>query len=378
MLINLSVFLQLVCILVSLLLFESNLKSSAVRSRSADGISRILKQSFRDFGLKTNRKLLDQLQKHTDKLTAFRNYRKDRKSSAIQLYSSAFKLQSQREGPSSINGIPKNAQMYYSFPTGTRESKTEVTQTRSQTPNRHHHIDKLERRNPAVLLNPLLLPLRILLALIRILTLPLRILLAPLIVVLRVLIRFLIILVNLLNPLFYVVLFFQGLNIARTIVMIILRILRRILEREDVHHHDEHEEIEVITIVEDKDYMRRSDQVKLNSYTQRIGRRLRLMTESISHQRLVAPNITQSDNLKPQVKIEADHCLDDAMTYCSALELADLNLATEFVEFAATQRFLDEKELQWLPLDSVSIRAIFNSTRLGNLHCTEQARNLML
>lgn len=163
-----------------------------------------------------------------------------------------------------------------------------------------NHTDKLERRNPAILLNPLLLPLRLLLALFRILTLPLRVLLAPVFLLLRAIVRFLFLLVQLLNPFFYLVLFVQGgqlvFNIARMILMIIRMILRRIFRRRE--DKDEHEEIEVITLVQEdrkpvKKYhkehihaMRRSieDSSLAPAYSlsfERVGKQLRLLVESL-------------------------------------------------------------------------------------------------
>lgn len=156
---------------------------------------------------------------------------------------------------------------------------------------KQNQTNKLERRNPAVLLNPLLLPLRILLALYRLLTLPLRILLAPVFLLLRAILRFLILLVQLLNPFFYLVLLFQGaqfvFNIARIIAMILRQIFRR---RED--YKDEKEEIEVITILDElkpkKKHHRRSSLVESNASFEKGGEQLRSMVESLRQLKLIS------------------------------------------------------------------------------------------
>lgn len=111
------------------------------------------------------------------------------------------------------------------------------------------------------------LPLRLLAALLRILLLPLRILLAPVIVLLRAL-RFLL---RFLNPLYLLVLFFQGFNLVfqglRIIAMIIARILMRIFRRR--HRKREEEERTVITVVHrgllDHHIQRRNEAAQLKS-----------------------------------------------------------------------------------------------------------------
>lgn len=169
-----------------------------------------------------------------------------------------------------------------------------------------NRTDKLERRNPAILLNPVLLPLRILLAIYRILTAPLRILLAPVFLLLRALLRLLILLVQLLNPLFYLTLVFQGGQFAFNIARMILMILRRIFRRRRRHHKDEREEIEVITLVEEhprpveivhvkkkkkkkhNDVHRRSIE-ESNNTLERVGDKLRSMVQSLKHYRAETP-----------------------------------------------------------------------------------------
>jgi hypothetical protein len=93
----------------------------------------------------------------------------------------------------------------------------------------------------------ILLPIRILAALLRVLLLPLRILLLPLVVLLRLLERLIRVLVFFLNPLFYLQVGSFVLNVARTIVMAVLRVLRLIFRHE---RKDEHEEIDVVTVLQ--------------------------------------------------------------------------------------------------------------------------------
>lgn len=97
-------------------------------------------------------------------------------------------------------------------------------------------------------------PIPVLLALLRILLLPLRILLAPLIVLLRLirnLLRLLLLpLIILLRPDLVLIFFLQVLNIARLIVMLILRIiLRALLRLRPRHEKDKEETVRVITMV---------------------------------------------------------------------------------------------------------------------------------
>lgn len=231
----------------------------------------------------------------------------------------------------------------------------------------HHGVDKLERRNPAVLLNPLLLPIRLLLALLRIILLPLRILLAPLIVLLRILIRFLIVLVQLLNPLFYLVVFFQGFqvvfNIARTILMIISRILRRIFERE--HEKDEHEELEIITLYDHKSN-RRFDGVTLDASIRELGRKLRLMTHFKSQSKLVLRSIAHNNYLESKDDASAispvrrgDGC------YVSQLDI-------EFADRIAHLMVNEVLENRKPSLNHLTLSVLSNLTCLDNLDCTRQ------
>lgn len=111
---------------------------------------------------------------------------------------------------------------------------------------RHKESVQIERR--------ILLPVRILAALLRLLLLPLRILLLPLVILLRLVLQLLRLLLQLLRLLDPIALLFMGgqfvllaLNVARTIVMIVLRILRIIFKRHR-HRKDEHDEINVITL----------------------------------------------------------------------------------------------------------------------------------
>lgn len=120
----------------------------------------------------------------------------------------------------------------------------------------HHRLAKsgkswLEsKRQPSIerRVNPLLLPLRLLLALLRILLLPLRILLAPVILLLRALLRLLRLLIQLLNPLFYLFLALMVLNIGANIARIVLLILRLIFLRRLRKRKLEYEETRVITL----------------------------------------------------------------------------------------------------------------------------------
>lgn len=107
----------------------------------------------------------------------------------------------------------------------------------------HKRQPSLERR-----VNPLLLPLRLLLALLRILLLPLRILLAPVILLLRALLRLIRLLVLLINPLFYLYLALMVLNIGANIARIVLLILRLIFLRRLKKRKHEEEETRVITL----------------------------------------------------------------------------------------------------------------------------------
>lgn len=105
--------------------------------------------------------------------------------------------------------------------------------------------DKLERQA-----NPLLLPLRLILALLRILLLPLRILLAPLIILLRALAQLLRLILRLLiEALFQGFLFIA--NIGRILLLIVAEILRLILRIRLFEEKDEHTEENVITLVDD-------------------------------------------------------------------------------------------------------------------------------
>lgn len=134
------------------------------------------------------------------------------------------------------------------FPTMDRPSADKQLDKRSQKLQRLTRT-KIERR-----VNPLLLPIRLLLALLRILLLPLRILLAPLIILLRILVRALIQLLRLLllliNPFFYLFLILEAFNIAGRIARLILRLMfRRRHEKEN-----KEESTHVITLVEDDHY----------------------------------------------------------------------------------------------------------------------------
>lgn len=102
---------------------------------------------------------------------------------------------------------------------------------------------KIERR-----VNPLLIPIRILLALLRILLLPLRILLAPLIVLLRAIVQLLRVLFLLINPFFIA---FQIFNIARIIELILRTIFERIFRRMRKHRE---EDVKVITLKEEDEH----------------------------------------------------------------------------------------------------------------------------
>lgn len=102
---------------------------------------------------------------------------------------------------------------------------------------------KLERR-----IGPLLLPLRLLLALLRILLLPLRILLAPLILLLQV-VR---LLLRLLDPLFYLELLLLALSVAANIARGILRLIFLLRRRRKQEKKDDRE-TKVITLFEEQD-----------------------------------------------------------------------------------------------------------------------------
>lgn len=110
---------------------------------------------------------------------------------------------------------------------------------------------KIERR-----VNPILLPLRILIDLLRIITLPLRILLAPLIILLRAIVEILARLIGLLlffiNPFFFIFVGFQIFNIARIVASILRIIFNRIFRRRE-HEKREERNVTVITLTEEEE-----------------------------------------------------------------------------------------------------------------------------
>ena len=158
---------------------------------------------------------------------------------------------------------------------------------------------KLERR-----VNPLLLPLRLLVALLRLLLLPLRILLAPLIILLRALLRLLRVLILLLiNPF---VLIFEGLFVAANIARIVLTIIARImiiLRIKKRREKDEHEQVEVITIVEEEEKLNKPNEHKHTNKRRRkrpkeIKKKPQGHVDSIKRQQEVEKQLALMDAIK--------------------------------------------------------------------------------